>query len=108
MPKLKVMKAGRIPGVLFCSVLIFTCCEKIEHVSLWERHCSSCHDGKTVLNGKVVESIEQLKARYRSLDEFSNACAGSSSGVCMNILKHDKKLFREVGKEIGIGAPSTP
>ncbi len=73
-------------------------------MSLWARHCATCHDGKTVLNGKVIISREQMKSKYKTLDEFSNACAGTAS--CMNILKHNKKLFVEVGKEIGIGSIS--
>ncbi len=45
---------------------------------------------------------DQMKSKYKTLDEFSNACVGTAS--CMNILKHDKKLFIEVGKAIGIGS----
>lgn len=96
----------KVVTVLFfslCSILIASGCGKQESISLWERHCASCHDGKTVLNGKVVPSREKLKEKYRTLDEFSNACSGSASGTCMNILKHDRKLFIEVGREIGIG-----
>jgi hypothetical protein len=78
-------------------------CEKTEHISLWDRHCAACHDGKTVLNGNVVINMDQMKAKYKTLDEFSNTCAGHASAMCMNILKHDKKLFIEVGREIGIG-----
>jgi hypothetical protein len=73
-----------------------------QRVSLWERMCEACHDGNTVLNGKVVIDKEQLKKKYRTLDELVKAvtCEGPP---CMNILKHDKKLVREVGEEIGIG-----
>jgi len=66
----------------------------------WERHCVACHDGQTILNGKVVIDREQMKAKYSSLQEFVNACGGSPS--CMNILKHDEKLLREAGKNIGL------
>ncbi len=71
-------------------------------ISLWERMCEACHDGSTVLNGKVVIDKEQIKAKYRTIDQLVNAvtCQGPP---CMNILKHDEKLVRKVGKEIGIG-----
>jgi len=67
----------------------------------WDRYCEACHDGQTILNGKVVINREQMKAKYSSLQEFVNACGGSPS--CMNIVKHDKKLLREAGKDIGLG-----
>jgi hypothetical protein len=88
--------------VSVCSLFFASSCSKTEQISLWDRHCAVCHDGKTILNGNVVINREQIKAKYKTLDEFSNACAGTAS--CMNILKHDKKLFIEVGKEIGIGS----
>lgn len=74
---------------------------KSERVSLWERMCEACHDGKTVLNGKVVMDKEQMKAKYKTVDELVNAVV-CQSPPCMNILKHDEKLVRKVGKEIGI------
>ncbi len=69
--------------------------------SLWERMCEACHDGKTVLNGKVVIDREQMKTKYKTVDELVKAvtCEGPP---CMNILKHDEKLVRKVGKEIGL------
>ena len=72
-----------------------------QRVSLWERMCEACHDGTTVLNGKVVIDKEQIKEKYRTLDELVKAvtCEGPP---CMNILKHDRKLVREVGEEIGV------
>lgn len=66
----------------------------------WERHCQACHDGQTILNGRVVTDREQMKMKYTSLQEFVNACGGSPS--CMNIVKHDRELLREVGKELGL------
>lgn len=71
------------------------------HVSLWERMCEACHDGQTVLNGKVVTDKEGIKTKYRTLDELVNAVS-CESPPCMNILKHDKKLVRKVGRELGI------
>lgn len=70
-------------------------------VSLWERMCEACHDGKTVLNGQVVIDKDRMKAKYHTLDELVNAVT-CESPPCMNILKHDKKLVRRVGKEIGL------
>ena len=74
---------------------------KSDRISMWDRMCEACHDGATVLNGKVVIDKEQMKAKYHSLDELVKAvlCEGHP---CMNILKHDEKLVRKVGKEIGI------
>ncbi len=101
MPNRKITCAVGIFMILFCLLLFASSCSKTEHISLWDRHCAACHDGKTVLNGAVVINMEQMKSNYKTLDAFSNACAGTAS--CMNILKHDKKLFLKVGKEIGIG-----
>ncbi|MGO9015334.1 MAG: hypothetical protein ACLQF0_10170 [Dissulfurispiraceae bacterium] len=88
--------------ILICSLFFASSCCKTDRLGLWERHCASCHDGKTILNGTVVMNRDQMKSKYKTLDEFSNACVGTAS--CMNILKHDKKLFIEVGKAIGIGS----
>jgi len=85
-----------------CSLFCASSCSKNEHLSLWDRHCAVCHDGRTILNGYVVINKDQIKSKYKTPDQFSNACAGTAS--CMNILKHDRKLFIEVGKEIGIGS----
>lgn len=63
--------------------------------------CEACHDGSTVLTGKVVPDKEQIKAKYKSLDELVDAVT-CKSPPCMNILKHDEKLVRKAGKEIGI------
>jgi hypothetical protein len=98
----KTAKSLWVLMILLCPLFFTSGCRNPERISLWERHCAACHDGKTVLNGNVVISREQIKAKYKTLDEFSNACAGSASASCMNILKHDKKLFIEAGKEIGI------
>jgi hypothetical protein len=86
--------------ILFLLLLFAPACNKPTCISLWERHCEACHDGKTLLNGIIVINREQMKEKYKTLTEFSNACTGSAS--CMNILKHDRKLFIEVGREIGI------
>jgi hypothetical protein len=80
--------------------IIIAGCQKTEPMTLWDRHCGACHDGKTVLNNRVVMDKEQMKMKYKTLDEFADACANLPS--CMNIVKHEKKLFLEAGKEIGI------
>jgi len=71
-----------------------------ERPSMWELKCAACHDGKTVLNERVVPGKDELRTMYRDIDEFSNSC--QKAPKCMNILKHDEELFIEVGREIGI------
>ncbi len=85
--------------ILFPLLAGFT--SKTNRTSLWDRMCDACHDGSTVLNGKVVIDKEQLKAKYKTVDELVKAvtCEGHP---CMNILKHDENLVRKVGKEIGL------
>lgn len=93
--------AARIALIVVLLVLLFAVnCEKTHPISSWERHCAACHDGKTVLNGKVVIGREEMIAKYKTLKAFVNACEGSAS--CMNILKHQETLLRETGKEMGI------
>ncbi|MFZ2196346.1 MAG: hypothetical protein WAV13_01335 [Thermodesulfovibrionales bacterium] len=41
-----------------------------------------------------------MKAKYKTLAEFANACAGAPA--CMNIVKHEEKLLKEAGTEIGL------
>ena len=85
--------------IIAALVLLFCfCCQRIQYTSLWEKHCEACHDGKTVLNGKVVADKASLKEKYNTLDAFANACGNTP--MCMNILKHDEKLLRKVGKEL--------
>lgn len=86
--------------VMLFSILSTAGCTKPQPMSSWERHCVACHDGETLLNGKVLMNREGMKATYKNLEEFVNACEGS--GACMNILKHQKQLLTEVGKELGI------
>ena len=86
--------------VMLFSILSTVGCTKPQPLSSWERHCVACHDGETLLNGKVLMNRDGIKAKYKNLEEFVNACEGS--GACMNILKHQKKLLTEVGKELGI------
>ncbi len=76
-------------------------CHAAKRDNLWDRMCAACHDGTTVLNGKVVIGKEQIKAKYRSVDELANAVS-CNAPPCMNILKHDEKLVRSVGRELGL------
>jgi hypothetical protein len=71
------------------------------NIGLWDRMCAACHDGKTVLNGQVVMDKDQIKAKYKTTDELVKAVA-CEGAACMNILKHDEKLVRQVGKELGL------
>jgi hypothetical protein len=98
------VKALKIIVIMLCSFLFTLGCAKPQTMSSWDRHCVACHDGETVLNGKVLMHREGMKAKYKNLEEFVNACEGS--GACMNILKHQKKLLTEVGKELGISDSS--
>jgi hypothetical protein len=93
----KAIRLIIIPLFAFCFI---SGCSKIQPVNSWDRHCESCHDGKTMLNGKVVPTKEQMRAKYKTLDEFAKACAGAPA--CMNIVKHEEKLLREAGTEIGL------
>jgi len=93
-------KVMQIIVVLFLPLLVgFS--SRTAHISLWERMCEACHDGTTVLNGKVVIDKEQIKAKYKTLDDLVKAVS-CESPPCMNILKHDERLVRRVGKELGI------
>jgi hypothetical protein len=88
-------------SIVFLLPLLVGFTDKSEPISMWDRMCAACHDGQTVLNGKVVISKEQMKEKYKTIDELVKAmtCDGPP---CMNILKHDEKLVRRVGEEIGI------
>jgi hypothetical protein len=90
----------RILALLPFLILALSGCQKTEQMTSWDRHCGACHDGKTVLNNRVVMDKEQMKLKYKTLDEFADACSNSPS--CMNIMKHEKRLFIDAGREIGI------
>ncbi len=94
------MRAKTIGVILLLFSFFFTLSCDTTSISLWERHCEACHDGKTILNGKVVLDNEKMTEKYKTLGEFKNACKGAPP--CMNILKHEERLFVEVGKELGI------
>ncbi len=94
------MKATLIVVILTIPLLVgFS--DRNPRTPLWDRMCAACHDGKTVLNGQVVIDREQIKAKYKTLDDLVEAvtCEGAP---CMNILKHDEKLVRRVGRDLGI------
>lgn len=96
---MKILKLTILVVLLFPLVAGYTFLSA--RISLWERMCEACHDGQTVLNGKVVMDKKEMKAKYHTLDELVNAVT-CQAPPCMNILKHDEKMVREVGKEIGI------
>ena len=62
---------------------------------LWSNMCASCHDGKT------APDMESLRAKYRTVDEFT-AAVESKGHRCMNILKNDEALIKKIAKEIGL------
>ena len=95
-----IPKAIRLIIIVIFAFCFISGCSKVQSVNSWERHCESCHDGKTMLNGEVVPDKEQLKEKYKTLDEFAKACAGAPA--CMNIVKHEEELLREAGTEIGL------
>ena len=94
-------KTGTFALIVFLFFLTAGCGYAAQRVGLWERMCEACHDGKTMLNGKVVIDKEQIKEKYHTLDELVKAVT-CQAPPCMNILKHDEKLVRQAGKEIGI------
>ena len=57
--------------------------------------CASCHDGSTAI------SKETLNEKYQTVSAFTDAVL-QKVGRCMNILKNDKKMIREIGGEIGL------
>ena len=95
-----IPKAIRLIVIMIFVFSFISGCSKIQSGNSWERHCASCHDGKTMLNGKVVPDGEQMKMKYKTLDDFVHACSGAP--LCMNIVKHEEKLLIETGTEIGL------
>ena len=95
------MRRNILIGIVCAFPLLVGFSDRNQHNSLWERMCGACHDGKTVLNGKVVIDREQIKAKYETIDDLV-AAVSCEGAPCMNILKHDEKLVRKVGKELGI------
>jgi len=90
-----------VSAVLFLAIClpVLTGC-KSEPSSLWAQKCSGCHDGKTVLNDQVVPDKEDLVSKYENMEQFMISCL--TSPPCMDVLKNDEELFRQVGREMGI------
>ena len=88
------------------TLVLCSACHR-ERVSLWERMCESCHDGSTVLNGKVVIDRKEMTAKFKTQDDLVRAVT-CGAPPCMNILKHDEGLVRKVGAELGIKGSSKP
>lgn len=86
-------------GVFTATALVMVGCQP-ERISLWKRHCESCHNGKTTYKERPVLNKKRLIAKYETIEQLLKACEISPS--CMNILKHNKKLLRQVAKEIGL------
>lgn len=90
--------ASAISVLILIAAALMGC--KYERPSLWEMKCAACHDGKNVLNDKVMPGKQDFRDRFRDIGEFSDSCLKAPK--CMNILQHDEELFVEVGREIGI------
>lgn len=92
---------GRVTSIVFiAALLVFTAGCQYERVSMWELKCESCHDGKSIIDGEVLSSKQEMMEMYKGLEEFVDTC--NDAPDCMNILKHDKDLFRKVGVELGL------
>ena len=61
----------------------------------WPKMCASCHDGNTAI------SKEAMREKYQTVNAFSEAVR-HKGGRCMNILKNDKKMIKQVAQEIGL------
>lgn len=94
------MKVRALSIILLFSLFFIVSCDTPERISLWERHCEACHDGKTILNEDIMIDKEKMQEKYPTMEEFKQACAGAPP--CMNVVKHNEKLFITVGKELGI------
>lgn len=66
-----------------------------QDMKLWNRMCSSCHDGKT------AQDAAALREKYPSQEAFAEAVR-SKGNRCMNILKNDPGLIEKIAREIGI------
>jgi hypothetical protein len=60
---------------------------------VWESQCASCH------NGGLAPSKEQLKAKFKTAQEFVNA-AKNSSNPMMAAFKSNVKALEDAAKEL--------
>lgn len=88
------LAAMAISFLVVTAALVLTA-EADSHAKYWPKLCESCHDGKTALDA------EQLRARYRTPEEFLDGVKTKGAG-CMNIVKNDEGLIRKIAHEIGI------
>jgi hypothetical protein len=81
------------------SFMLMAGCE-IGQPTLWDQHCATCHEGKTVLNDQVAPDKQDIIHKYTNMEQFM--LSSLTSLPCGNLLKHDEDIFRKVGLEIGI------
>jgi hypothetical protein len=81
--------------ICFIVVVLVGASHAVSRTGLWPKMCASCHDGKTAV------SKEAIRDKYRTVDAFTEAVL-NKGGRCMNILKNDKKMIRQVAEEIGL------
>jgi hypothetical protein len=60
---------------------------------VWESQCASCH------NGSLAPAKEQLKAKFKTAQEFVNA-AKNSSNPMMAAFKSNVKALQDAAKEL--------
>ena len=70
----------------------------LARTQLWVKMCASCHDGNTAI------SKDAIREKYQTVYIFTEAVL-KKGGRCMNILKNDENLIREVAQEIGLKEP---
>ena len=93
------MKAKILFLMLFLAFLfslsLATESSALARTKLWSKMCASCHDGNTAI------SKDAIREKYQTVDVFTEAVL-RKGGRCMNILKNDESLIREVAQEIGL------
>jgi hypothetical protein len=81
--------------VFFLGSIIAPNTHAVTRTQFWPKMCASCHDGKTAI------SKEAMREKYQTVSAFSEAVLNKGDR-CMNILKNDKKMIKNVAKEIGL------
>ena len=92
------MKSGGLVSAVLAACLVtafVSGSHAVTRANLWQKLCASCHDGKTAVSKEVIRD------KYRTIDVFSEAVL-KKGGRCMNILKNDRKMIRQVAAEIGL------
>ena len=66
----------------------------------WEDNCAGCHNGQMPSSsGKPIPSKEQLKAKFKSVQEFVNA-AKSTSDPMMAPFKTQDAVLQAAANEV--------